>query len=195
MGGVIVDLDWELCVNNFKKIGVPQMEKMLSTTLQKEFILDYELGKISSDDFRNEIKRMASLPITDEQIDFAWQSLLIGIPTEKLELLRELRKEYKVFMLSNTNEMSFGKCLDEMFNVSGHDISEYFDKCYLSYQIHKCKPHLDIFEYVLNDINLKAVECLFLDDGVGNIKTAESLGFRTRFVVPSSELKRNEFEF
>ncbi|VBB46767.1 HAD-superfamily hydrolase, subfamily IA, variant 3 [uncultured Paludibacter sp.] len=194
LGGVIVDLDWDLCVENFKKIGINEMEKLISTTLQKGFILDYELGLISSDDFRGEVRKYSTKPITDEQINYAWKSLLVSIPNEKLELLKKLKTKCKVFMLSNTNEMSFQKCLDEMFNVNGHDISEYFDKCYLSYQMHKHKPNADIFEELLKDAGLKADECLFLDDGIHNIETAKNLGFQTKFVEPFSELKWSDFD-
>lgn len=188
LGGVIVDLNWNLCVENFKKIGIVQMNELLSTTLQKEFILDYELGLISSDEFRNEIRKLATKPITDEEINDAWQSLLVGIPSEKLELLKKLKKKYKVFMLSNTNEMSFKKCLDEMFNVNGNSINDYFDKCYLSYKMHLHKPNADIFEALLADAGLKAEECMFFDDGELNIKTAEALGMNARFIEPYSEL-------
>jgi len=73
-------------------------------------------------------------------------------------------------------------------------VEDYFDKCYLSYQMHLCKPEADIFEAMLKDAGVKAEECLFLDDGIHNIDTAKKLGFRTRFVEPYSEIKLSDFE-
>lgn len=194
LGGVIVDLDWNDCIQNFKKIGIQEIENLISTTLQKGFILDYELGRISSAEFRNQVRNYAKKQITDDEIDFAWKSLVVRIPPEKLELLKLLKKQYKIFMLSNTNEMSFQKCTDEMFNVNGNHIDDFFDKCYLSYKLHLHKPNADIFEAVLKDAGLKAEECLFLDDGESNIITAKSLGFQTRLIEMNSKLNLSDFE-
>lgn len=194
LGGVIVDLDWQLCVDNFKKIGINEMENLLSTTMQKDFVLDYELGNISSEKFREKLRQYTQNPVTDKELNYAWQSLLIKVPQEKLALLKELRKYYKVYMLSNTNEMSYQKCLDEMFNVNGNSVDDYFDKCFLSYQLHICKPNKEIFEYVLNKTGFQADECLFLDDGVKNIEAAKLLGIHARLVKPSQPFSLSDFD-
>lgn len=192
LGGVIVDLDWNLCIRNFEKIGVEHMDKLVSTTLQKGFILDYELGFISDDEFRAEVRKYASREVTDDQIDSAWTSLLVKIPSEKLELLRNLKKKYRILMLSNTNNLSFAHS-ETMFNVDGHSVNDYFDKCYLSYKMHLAKPTPEIFQALLDDSGLKAEKCLFLDDGIHNVIAAEKLGFKTEFIKPYSGLDEWQF--
>ena len=193
LGGVLLNLDWNLCIANFEKLGIKEMAQLLSTTLQKGFVLDYEKGLINSDEFRNHLRAYSTQKITDEQINDAWTSFLVEIPTEKLELLLELRKKYNVFMLSNTNTLSFEFCERTMFNTNGRTIDDYFDKCYLSYRMHLCKPNADIFEALLADAGLKAEECLFLDDGIHNIETAEKLGFNVEFIKPYSGLGEWKF--
>ena len=192
LGGVIVDLDWNQCIRNFEKIGINDMEKLVSTTLQKGFVLDYEMGLTSDDQFRTEIRKYAVSEVTDDQIDYAWTSLLVGIPAEKLDLLMELRKKYKVLMLSNTNNLSF-RFSEKMFEVNGYRITDFFDKCYLSYEMKLAKPTPEIFAALLEDAGLKAEECLFLDDGIHNINTASELGFQTEYIEPFSSVKDWEF--
>ena len=192
LGGVIVDLDWELCIRNFENLGINNMHNLINTTLQRGFILDYEMGQISDEQFREEIRKNATLKVTDEQIDYAWTSLLVGIPAEKLDLLMELRKKYKVLMLSNTNNLSF-RFSEKMFEVNGYRISNFFDKCYLSYEMKLAKPSAEIFVALLADAGLKAEECLFLDDGIHNINTASELGFQTEYIEPFSSVKDWEF--
>ena len=192
LGGVIVDLDWELCIRNFENLGINNMHNLINTTLQRGFILDYEMGQISDEQFREEIRKNATLKVTDEQIDYAWTSLLVGIPAEKLDLLMELRKKYKVLMLSNTNNLSFRFSL-EMFTVGGRQVDDYFDKCYLSYMMRLAKPSPEIFLALLQDAGLKAEECLFLDDGIHNIQAAEKLGFNVQFIKPYTSV--NEWDF
>ena len=43
--------------------------------------------------------------VSDKQIDAAWNSFLVDIPTHKLDLLLKLREKYVVYLLSNTNEI------------------------------------------------------------------------------------------
>ena len=183
LGGVIVDLDWNQCIRNFEKIGINDMGNLVSTTLQKGFVLDYELGLTTDEQFRTELRKQATTEVTDQQIDDAWTSLLVGIPSEKLDLLIELKKKYNVLMLSNTNNLSF-RYSETMFKVDGRCVDDYFDKCYLSYKMNLAKPSPEIFEALLEDAGLKAEECLFLDDGIHNVGAAEKLGFNVQFVEP-----------
>lgn len=192
LGGVIVDLDWNLCIHNFQELGINDMENLVSTTLQKGFVLDYEMGLTSDEQFRTEIRKYATKEVTDQQIDDAWTSLLVSIPTEKLDLLLELKKKYNLLMLSNTNNLSF-RYSEKMFENEGYTVDYYFDKCYLSYKMNLAKPTPEIFIALLEDAGLKAEECLFLDDGIHNIETAQKLGFNVEFIKPYTSV--NEWTF
>ena len=194
LGGVIVDLDWNKCVRSFDEIGILHMDQFISTTLQKDFILDFELGLISEDEFRAGLRQFATKEVTDEQINWAWNSLLVGILPKKLEMLKKLKTRYHICLLSNTNSISFGYCLQNMFNVNGHSIDDYFDKCYLSFQLHKAKPSPEIFEAVLKDLGMKPEECLFLDDAISNINQAEKFGLNVQLVKQNADFDYTFFE-
>ncbi len=188
LGGVLVDLDWKKCTDEFEKIGVKRITEILSTTVQKDFILEFECGKITTQEFCDKIRELGTKPITNKEIEKAWASFLMDIPKQKLDLLLELRKKYRVVMLSNTNPLSFATCKDEIFTKYGRTIDDYFDKCYLSYQMKMAKPKKDIFLQLLKKENVSAENCLFLDDGKHNVETAKSLGIQTCLVEPFSEL-------
>lgn len=193
LGGVLVDLDRERCCQNFEKLGVYEISNILSTTMQTGFIFDFEIGKIDTQTFRDEIRKQTTNSITDEQIDQAWNSFLVSIPTAKLDLLHELRKQYRIVMLSNTNPLSFAYCRDNMFTQQGKKIEDYFDKCYLSYQMKKSKPEKDIFLQLLAEENKQPEECLFLDDSQHNIATAKALGIATQWIPPHTTLRPTDF--
>lgn len=188
LGGVLVNLDKPRCVANFEKIGIHVMEDLLSLTHQRGFIMDFELGLISDAEFRNKLRSYSEIKPTDEQINQAWNSFLVDIPNEKLALLKKLKGKFKILMLSNTNVLSFNYTVDTMFQANGNKLEDYFDKCYLSYELHKAKPSSEIFEYLLQDAGVKAENCLFIDDGESNIKAAESLGFKTYFAKTHEDL-------
>ena len=188
LGGVIVDLDLPKCIQNFKDLGLENIEQYLSNFGQKDFFMQFEKGQIGIPAFRNEIRKLAGIELTDAQIDEAWCSFLTQIPVEKLHLLLELKKKYRLLMLSNTNPLHIQTAVAAEFRKTGKTMQDFFDKCYLSYEMGMVKPDVEIFEALLADAQVKAEECLFLDDGKKNIDTAAALGIQTYWVKPNENL-------
>ena len=187
-GGVLIDLDMNQSILNFRKLGVENVENYLSNFGQSGFFMQLEKGKISADEFRSEIRKMTTNTITDKEIDDAWNAFLVRIPSEKLDIVYELRKKYRIIMLSNTNAIHFPYAEQTFFSYKNRDIDEYFDKCYRSYDMKMAKPDTEIFEAILNQEQVAANQCLLLDDGPKNIEQAQKLGFQTYFVDPKEDL-------
>ena len=95
-GGVLIDLDRQRCLENFKKLGLPDVEHALDIYHQQDFFQHYEKGLISSADFRNVIRGKIGKDVADARIDAAWNSFLVNIPTCKLDLLLALRDRKSV---------------------------------------------------------------------------------------------------
>ncbi len=188
LGGVIVDLDLAKCIQNFKELGLENIEQYLSNFGQKDFFMQFEKGQIGIPAFRNEIRKLAGTELSDAQIDKAWCSFLTQIPFEKLHLLSELKKKYRLLLLSNTNPLHIETAVAAEFSKTGKTMQDFFDKCYLSYEMGMVKPDVEIFEALLTDAQVKAEECLFLDDGKKNIDTAAALGIQTYWVKPNENL-------
>jgi HAD superfamily hydrolase (TIGR01509 family) len=188
-GGVLVNLDKQLCLAEFAKLGVFNLEKLISNYTQSGFFLGLEKGSVSAAEFRTEIKKLSAKKLTDEEIDYAWNSFLIEIPEYKLDLLFELRKKYRILMLSNTNAIHFEQVAHREFSKKGLSLDHYFDKCYLSYKLGMAKPQEDIFAHILDNETTPANQMLFLDDGVQNIETAKRLGFATYLVKEQEDFR------
>ena len=50
---------------------------------------------------------------------------------------------------------------------------------HISYEVHRIKPEPEIYRILLEKYELKAEECVFVDDNGKNIQAARELGFRT----------------
>ena len=187
-GGVLIDLDMNQSVLNFKKLGVENVENYLSNFGQSGFFMQLEKGKISAEEFRSEIRKMTTNTITDKEIDDAWNAFLVRIPSEKLDIVYQLRKKFRVIMLSNTNAIHFPYAERTFFSYKNRGIDEYFDKCYRSYDMKMAKPDAEIFEAILSQEQVAPNQCLLLDDGPKNIEQAQKLGFQTYFVDPKEDL-------
>ena len=129
-----------------------------------------------------ELQQIVGNHISREELEKAYLSFLEDIPAYKLELILRLRKQYKILMLSNINEFIFDFCKENHFKKNGHVFEDYFDKVYLSYEMGICKPDSRIFEQMIENAGLIPQQCLFLDDGIKNIETAQALEFQTYHV-------------
>lgn len=190
-GGVIVNIKKENAIKRFKEIGLSNIEDYLNEFRQEGIFLEYEEGKLNSHEFYAEFRRLAGkADITDEEIDSAWIAFMDGIPEYKLKLLKELRKKYKVYLLSNTNPSIINWACSRSFSPEGEPITAFFDKCYLSFEIGFAKPDKEIYEYVIKDSGMNPKETLFFDDGEANIKVAQKLGFQTHLTDQNEDLKK-----
>ena len=179
MGGVLIDLDREACIEEFRKLGFPEADKMLNTYRQKGIFKDLEMGAISPQELYDYISGEVGHHVPPDKIDKALCAFIVGLPTYKLDMLLQLRKQYRVFMLSNTNAIMMPYIAQTYFTQQGLMAEDYFDRMFLSYEMGMLKPDPEIFEAVLNDTGIKAEETLFIDDAEPNVETALSLGFHT----------------
>ena len=72
--------------------------------------------------------------------------------------------------------------IKESFNI------DYLDDIIISAEIHKIKPNLDFYQYILNKYGIESKELLFLDDNINNINGAQTLGINTIKVEKDTNL-------
>lgn len=188
LGGVLINLDLPRCIQNFKELGLQNFENNLSLFGQKGFFLAFEKGQIGVSEFREEIRKLATKPLSDEEIDAAWCSFLVDIPTQKFQMLLELKKKFRLLLLSNTNPLHIEVSTVDEFARLGKKMSDVFEKCYFSYEMKMAKPDAEIFTALLADAGVSSEECLFLDDGLKNIEMASQLGLQTYLVDVKEDL-------
>lgn len=187
LGGVIMDIRRENAVKALERIGMTDANDFLGEYSQKGPFLLLEEGSISPQEFRNEIRRYISTDVTDEAIDAAFCEFLIGIPLHRLVALRELRKRYGIYMLSNTNPIMWDSRIAEEFRHEGLEMADYFDGIVTSFEAKSIKPDSKIFEYAIEKCQLVPEETIFLDDSQKNLNAAAMLGFNTLLVTPGAE--------
>ena len=188
-GNVFINLDINGAINE-------TYESLEITEFSEEIIAYnsfYEQGLISTDEFLEFYSENFPKLSQEELIDI-WNLILKDFPMKRLDFLKELKtaSKYKLILLSNTNELHIHWIKE---NVSFYeDFKNCFDEFYLSHEIHLKKPSPTIFEFVLNENNLNANECLFIDDNKDNIETANNLNFKTWHINPEEEDIINLFE-
>ena len=187
-GGVILNIDYKLTEQAFAKLGLCDFEKIHSQQAQEEIFNAFEMGRISPAQFRNEIRKYIG-STTDDQIDTAWNSMLLDLPEERVVLLDKIKKSNRIFLLSNTNQIHFNSFSAYMENKFKRNIfSDVFEKVYVSHEVHMRKPGAEIFELVVKENNLRKSETLFIDDSIQNIEGAKKIGLNTVFLKPGKSI-------
>ena len=136
-----------------------------------------ETGSISPADFRMELKRFFRNPVTDDQLDQAWNAMLLDIPASRIRLLERLRTNYRIFLLSNSNEIHNRKySADFSIKFGYQDLDSLFEKAWFSFNIGLKKPDPATFEYVVKHSRINPLETLFVDDTLVHVEAASKAG-------------------
>ncbi|MDR2469287.1 MAG: HAD family phosphatase [Tannerella sp.] len=179
MGGVLVDVRREEAVRQFRSIGVNDADRLIDSSCHRGIFLALESGEIDVETFCRLLCKHTGKDIPRHAIEQAWKSIIFPPEAYKLDCLLELRRQYKLFLLSNNNPILMDWAKTSDFSPAGHSITFYFDKLYISYEMKCVKPERAIFEAMIRDSGILPSESLFVDDGKHNIRTARQIGFHT----------------
>lgn len=177
LGGVLVNLETERTLKEFQRLGIGQVDFNTHPGNQPDFFSLYEKGLMTDAHFIAGLAAHMEEGTSSEAIVQAWNEMILDLPAHRLDFLLELRKKYKLYLLSNTNKLHIEYFLESFRRQHPERCFEdYFDKIYYSHEIGKRKPDLDSFEFVLEDNQLEAKDCLFIDDNLVNTEAAHNLG-------------------
>lgn len=189
IGDVIVDIDFSITIAAFQKLATVDFSEIISYSTQHHLFDQLETGKLTAQQFRNELKAFLKPGITDEEIDAAWNSILVDYPEPKFKLLKELKLRYKTFALSNTNEIhvaTFNRAVKEKFGAK--DFESFFHRAYYSNQIGFRKPQKEMYECILQKENLNPSDTFFVDDKAENVEAANNLGIQAYQLTDRNKL-------
>jgi putative hydrolase of the HAD superfamily len=184
-GGVFYDLDFSKTSEAFKALGFTDFDNQFTQYQADTLFQQLETGAISPEVFFSKIQSLLPVPVTQEQIRDAWNALLLGYRSTSLAYLAELKKEYQLFLLSNTNQIHYDYFTAQLLEQTPYpSLESFFTKTYYSQQVGLRKPDIEVFEHILKDAGIKAEETLFIDDSYTNFPNAEKLGMKIYLLKP-----------
>ncbi len=177
LGGVILNIDFKKTEFAFAKLGVGNFNQYYTLQSLSPLFEQLELGIIAPEVFYNEFRKLVKTSLTNEEIQNAWNALLLDFPAERINWLNKISKKYKIYLLSNTNKIHYDAFI-KLFNeqIGEIDFNKFFIKAYYSHEINLRKPSTECFEFVLKKENLNVEETLFIDDSELNIEAAKAIG-------------------
>jgi len=190
LGGVILDVDYNLTRNAFEKLGVTHFDEMYSQANADKLFQKLETGEVTDDIFYKEFNHCTGLHLSDDEIRKAWNAMLLFFRKKSLEFLERIRPKYKTYLLSNTNYVhiaAFKETLHQQIGVK--TLEEYFDEAFYSCEIGLRKPDAACYEWVLKNLKIQPDETLFIDDSLHNIQGAKKAGLQTIHLLPGMKIE------
>ena len=183
IGNVILQFDIKEVIPNFTK-KESEKQFIINNIINSPEWLQYSLidtGFISREQ-AIEIVEDRTNHIDDELIEKFWYRYndYSFINDNVIDIIKELKeKDYKIYLLSNINSHTYNHIKDnKLFNL--------VDGYVFSYIEHQVKPYVGIYNTLLERYKLIPRECLFIDDNIKNIKTANELGIQGKKVIPDN---------
>ncbi len=181
-GDVFINLDKEGAMGNalqlFQLDDFPEELFAVNALYEQGLIHTNEFLAFYQDNFPQ---------LSKDQIIEAWNYILRDFPIKRLDFIKELavKNQYKRILLSNTNELHIEWIINKISFYE--EFKSCFDAFYLSHEIGMRKPDDVIFNYVLQQHNLEANSCLFIDDTKDNTDAANKLGIHVWNIDETSE--------
>lgn len=150
---------------------IPYVYKYFPDTDKKTLVgsfTDAGLGKITSKQF------IESLGFTDSAM----------VSKDYIENYLTFDPDFMLFADKYRNRFQYALLSNDLtdwseYITSYYDIDKYFAHKVISGSVGFRKPEKEIYKILLDDIRRPASECIFIDNSVKNLITAENLGMKT----------------
>jgi FMN phosphatase YigB (HAD superfamily) len=157
LGNVIYDIDFKKMNTAFASIGIEDIDQHFTLNKSHQLFLDLEMGFVNEQAFYDGVRALVNLPLTNEQIHFAWNALLVGFRKNSIDWIQQNNTKYNTFLYSFVS---------------------LFKTPYYSHEMGMRKPDPASFTYIVEKEGLVASETLFIDDNEPNIIAAASVGLQ-----------------
>lgn len=189
LGGVLLNIDYQASKKQFEILGIRDFDLHFSQMKQSHLFDNFEKGLISPSSFRKEIKKEGEISSSDEEIDLAWNAMLLDFPLHRLLFLEKIAKHVPCFLFSNTNAIhiqEFKNRMNAQKLISRFENA--FQTIYYSFELGQRKPDSEGFLHILKENNLIAEKTLFIDDSEQHIEGAKKTGLQSILLNNATEV-------
>jgi putative hydrolase of the HAD superfamily len=176
-GRVLLNIDPRLTQIGLAELGYRPDDESKGAK-DDAIVTNLESGKIRPDEFISSVLSVVTETATSNDIIRVWNAMLLDFPEKHVKTLLKLKQNYRIFLLSNSNQIHYDFYIRSFRETYGYELSSLFEKMWFSFQLGMIKPNVEIFEYILRDANILASETLFVDDTLKHIESARKTGIR-----------------
>ena len=189
LGGVLLNIDPTKTIEAFGRLGMKQLIGDKGLSYDHDIFYLMEQGKVTPEEFRNGVRQLIPAEVTDDQIDAAWTAMLLDFPANRVELVKNLRNKYKIYLFSNTNAIHVAKYQANFKSQHGFDVSSLFEIDFYSNEIGYRKPSPESFQEIIRLSEINPEESIFIDDSLPNVEAAIGCGLKGYWLEPGQKVE------
>ena len=138
---------------------------------------EWQTGDSGTITYEEIIERLCNKYPLDAKIKYILENknndILLSEMPESIDYIKDLkRRGYKIYFLSNISKW------DKEYNIKRFDFFKLQDGAIYSCDINYIKPAKEYYYALLDKYNLKAEECIFIDDTKVNVESANEIGIK-----------------
>ena len=147
LGNVLLNLDFDASLQAFAKLGAKSEVLDDKNTYSDPIFYALEVGKATPVEFRHQVRKILNNNrVSDWQNDDAWCAMIKDIPEKRVTVIQELKKNYNIYLFSNTNVIHIKRLHKDFLMQYGISFPSLFVKDFHSFEI------LDRKSFVVNEI-------------------------------------------
>lgn len=171
LGQVLVRFDYKYFVEKVNKHKAEIGEHFLELYKNNyEVHRDFEKGKLSEKYFIDRMLEYLEHCIDAETFCKYWSDIF-SFNNEVIALLPELKKKYKLYLVSNTNS------IHKNYGYQDYEFLKLFDQLFLSHEVGFIKPEEEIYQAVEKTSGFSSKEHIFIDDILEYVNAAQNIGW------------------
>ena len=189
LGGVLLNIDPQKTIDAFAKMGMPQLVASSGLSYDHDIFFRMEQGQISPDEFRTGVRNLLPKPVSSQEIDDAWTAMLLDFPVIRVKLVKNLRKDFKIYLFSNTNAIHVAKYHSDFLKLHGFEVSTLFEIDFYSNEIGHRKPSTESYQKIIHLSGINPDESLFIDDSPINVDASIASGLKGFWLQPGNKIE------
>jgi putative hydrolase of the HAD superfamily len=190
LGNVLIPFDYSIIINRLNEIDEGLGDRFYNLYKENYHIhREFESWKLSTDEFIRIMLEWLDNKVNREEFCELYSNIFT-VSKDVAALLPEIKKKYKLVLLSNTNY------IHQKYGWEKYDFIKHFDKLVLSHEAGSIKPEEKIYRTVEAFTQLPSEEHIFIDDIEEYVNGAKKIGWDgIQFIGYEnlvSELKKRE---
>lgn len=148
----------------------------------REIMLKIDLGEISREEVVTKYSKLTGVP--EPEVEDQLFSVERVRNQKLIDYSQELRKQYKIGLLSNASPGSIDKYFDRQ------ERTQFFDAFVVSCEVDLIKPWPEMYLFISDKLGVLPTEAIFIDDNSLNCDGARKVGMQAILYQGFNDLRR-----
>lgn len=184
LGNVVFNVDFSLIYKHWSERSGISYDKIKNYFEQDKNFDKFERGDLTEEEYRKITNKNLGMNLSEKDFDEGLTALYLDETHDINTLLKELKMDYRIIALSNTNIIH-----KRVWRNKYKDTMDQFEKIFSSHEINTRKPEAEPYLIALDYLKIKPEEVIFLDDKEENIEPAKTLGIETVTVKSPAQMR------